>query len=275
MNRRQGFLVIYMLALVVYWVVLFKNNASALPKDSDWNYFFSFAFSLIPLIGGFVGIFVSRGWGWLKSAIGRAIFFLSFGLFTWGAGSMVFSYYNFFKDVAAPYPGFADIGFILSIPLWTIGVINLSKATGARFALKALLQKMLLIVIPLAVLAASYYLLVIVARGGVLSAAEGDKLKLFLDLAYPSGDVIILTVALVIFGLSLRFFGGLYKFAILSILLGLSGMYFADFMYSYTTTTETFYVGQFGDLLFALALFFMTLGVFGFATKPKVPEKVQ
>lgn len=265
LNIFQKGLAIYLGALLVFWLSLALSGL----QTNFWNYFYSFAFSLIPLIGGLIGMFFAKSWGWLKSSIGRAVFFISLGSFSWGAGSMVWSYYNFFTGVAAPYPSIADIGFVLALPFWIIGIFNLSKATGARTGLHSKAGKMMLFIIPAIVTAVSYYLLVHVARGGILTIPDEtlnaflNNLKLILDLAYPLGDVAILTLSLVIFSLSAKFIGGFYRLPILSVFLGFTLMYFADFVFSYTTTVGTFYNGNFGDLLFTLALFVITFGGLG------------
>ncbi len=265
-NIYQRVLVCYVAFLLIFWVLLFFSRQT----ESFWNYFYSFAFSLVPLVGGFVGCFVAEKWGWFKSAIGKGVFFTSLGLFSWGAGSMVWSYYNFFMDIPAPYPSWADVGFALSIPLWIIGVINFSKATGTKFGLRNIFGKTLLLFLPIVTVILSYYLLVVVARGGVLVSTGGDSsLKLFLDLFYPIGDVLILSLALLVFGLSFNYLGGIYKHSILSILFGFGLMYVADFVFSYTTTLETFYNGNFGDLIFTLALSTISFGVLGFLVHSK------
>jgi len=38
-------------------------------------------------------------------------------------------------------------------------------------------------------------------------------------------------------------------------------MYFADFSFSYTTTVETYYNGSFPDLLFAIAMSVISIGI--------------
>lgn len=261
MTKPQKFLAIFFGVLLLYWAVLFTSRL----QTSFWNYFFSFSFSLIPLIGGFAGMFFAKPWGLLKSAIGKAIFYISAGLFSWGVGSMIWSYYNFFQDVVAPYPSFADVGFILALPFWIAGIINLSKATGARFSLKNITGKLFILLSSVVLLIVSYYLLVVVARGGVIASNPQDTLKLFFDIAYPAGDILILILAVAVFGLSFKYFGGIYKISIYLLLLGFACMYIADFVFSYTTTIETFYNGNFGDLLFTVALSLITFGMLGFS----------
>src|SRR3989338_5747849 len=75
--------------------------------DTIHNYAWSLTFlGIIPVLGGISGILLSRKWGFLSSALGRAILFLSAGVTAWGAGSVVWGYYNLVLKVAVPYPGF-------------------------------------------------------------------------------------------------------------------------------------------------------------------------
>ncbi len=254
------FLLVYLVFLLAYWIILHLSAQ----QTSIWNYLYSFAFSLVPLLGSLVGIYISKSWGLLSSAIGKAIFYISAGLFFWGLGSMIWAYYNIFLNIPAPYPSISDASYVLSWPLWGIGIINLSHATGAKFSLRQIKGKLLLFIIPIILIVLSYYLLVVVARGGFITDFSENGFKSFFDLAYPIGDVVILSLAVLIYGLSFRYLGGKYKATILLLLFGFVLNYIADFIFSYTTTVETFYVGDLGDLVFTLAFFFITFGVLGF-----------
>lgn len=217
---------------------------------------------LIPVLGGISGLAVSRKWGSLKSAVGRAILFLSLGLISWGVGTFIFSgVYNLLLQVEIPYPSFADVGYILSLPLWAYGMIEISRASGAQFGLRGSGGRVMLLLIPLIVIAASYYLLVVIARGGSIGYEDSELLKLFFDFAYPIGDVVILTIATLIYGLSYEYFGGVYKKAIYAILFGFVLMYAADFAFSYTTTLGTWHPADWVDLLFTTAVLVLSIGV--------------
>ena len=255
----QKLLLVYLAFLIIYWILLQISGE----QTSIWNYAYSVSFSLVPLIGGLIGILLSRSWGFLSSAIGKAVFYISLGLFFWGLGSMIFAYYNIFLNNPAPYPSLADASYILCWPLWGLGIINLSHATGAKFSLRKVKGRLFLFVIPLILVVLSYYLLVVVARAGSVSDFSGG-FKVFFDLAYPIGDVVILSLAVLIYGLSFNYLGGKFKYTIIILLLGFVFNYIADFIFSYTTTTGTFYVGNFGDLIFTSALFMLTFGVLGF-----------
>lgn len=246
----------YFLIVALWWLVLFLLNI----KYSFQNYLYQFGFGLIPLVGGVSGIFKSKKWGFLKSQVGAAVLFTSLGLISWGIGQMIWSYYNVVYGVEVPYPSWADAGYILAIPLWALGIINLSKATGAKFSLRNTAGKTFMFIFPIIAVIFSYYLLIVVARGGEIDFG-GGALKLFFDLAYPLGDVVILTFSLIIYGLSVNYLGGKYKWPIVTTIVGFVVMYFTDFTFSYVTTTEAYYNGHWVDLLFPTAMAIIAIGV--------------
>lgn len=260
LNQHQKALSGCLFFLVLYWIVLYISGQTS----GVYNFLYSFLFSLIPLIGGIVGMVGSRTWGGLKSGVGKAVFFISLGLFAWGAGSMVWSYYNFFLSEPAPYPSLADIGFAPSIFFYGLGAFYLSKATGAKFGLRNKYAKVFVVIAPIVIFAISYYVLVTIARGGVLVPEGETTLKIILDIAYPLGDFLALAIAAIVSGLSFKYMGGRYTLDAVAILLGLFVMFVADSIFSYTTTTGTFYNGSFGDLMLTLGLFLLTFGALGF-----------
>ncbi len=255
-TKSSVFLITFYLLLIIWWLAINILNV----KDTPYNLGFVFAYGLIPIFGGIFGLNSSKKWGSMRSAMGKALIFLSAGLITWGGGEMIWSYYNFVLRVGVPYPSLADASFLISWPLWIVGVFYLARATGARFGLRHKDGKAILFVIPVLFFIVSYYLLIIVARDGVISSWEGIG-KIFFDLAYPILDVVILTQAMIIYGLSFRYLGGKYKWAVVIILLGFVFNYFADFGFSYTTTVGTFYNGNWVDLLFTTAVFTLSFGV--------------
>jgi hypothetical protein len=266
-NIYQKILSVFFGLLVVFWAGLFVSHTNS----GNLNYWYSFLFGLVPFFGGLIGMVKSKIWGGLKSSLGKAIFFISLGLFLWGFGENIWSYYNFFKNVPAPYPSVADIGFAPSIFFWIIGTYHLSKASGALFSLrKNTWAKVLAVGIPIVLLVPSYYVQIRLARGGTLVPAGETSLKTVLDIAYPFGDFLALIFAALVFTLSYRYFGGFYRRAVVAILLGLFLMYCGDSVFSYTTTKDTYYNADWGDLLLALGLFFMTYGILSFVTKPQL-----
>lgn len=246
--------------LFVFWVLLQYSGL----KEGFYNYSYSFLFGLTPLVGGVVAMISSKSWGFLKSAIGKAVFFIGLGIFLWGCGEMIWSWYNFFLNEPAPYPSLADIGFAPSIFFYGLGAFYLSNATGAKFALRSFWAKVFAVVAVIVTVVVAYYVLVVIARGGVLIPEGETPLKIVLDIVYPLGDLIALLLAIIISGLSFKYLGGSYVIDIFSILAGLGVMFIADSIFSYTTTTGTYYNGNFGDLMLTIGLFLLTFGVLGF-----------
>jgi hypothetical protein len=249
--------------MLMFWVGLQLFG----PKDdSTVNLLYSFGINTLAFIGGVFGVMVSKKWGGLQSILGKGILFMSLGLVSWGAvGGYIWSYYNFVLQQGVPYPSFSDVGFIAAVPLWALGMFYLARATGVKYGLRDVAGKMYLYLFPLVIFAVSYYFLVNVARGGSVSDG-GGSIKVFFDFAYPIGDVVIITIALLIYGLTMKLLGGLYKWPVRITLLGFVVMFFADMAFSYSTTVETYYNGNYADLLFTVALFLMSFGITHFDT---------
>lgn len=249
----------YLIALIVFWCFLFFNNITS----GFYNYLYSFLFGLIPLLGGILVLGNVSVWNELKSVMGKAVFYLGLGIFLWGCGSLIWSYFNFFKGISAPYPSLADVAFIPSVFFYGLGTFYLSNATGVKYGLKNKFAKVFVIIAPILIFIFSYYILIYVARAGVLISPSGTLLKTIFDVMYPLGDFIALTIAVLVSGLSFKYLGGELKYSVISILLGLIVMFTADTIFSYTTTIGTFYNGDFGDLIYTIGLFLLTFGVLG------------
>lgn len=259
-NTYQKILGIYILAVILFWIVLNISQQTT----SIYNYLYSFSFGLIPLIGGIFGLLKSKHWGRFQSDVGKGLFFVSLGLFAWGMGAMVWSYYNFFLGLPAPYPSLADLGFGPSILLYGIGAIYLAKYSGANYGIQNRYLKIFSIIAPVFILIISYYILVVVARDGVLVSVPKLSFKTILDILYPFGDFLALSLAVVLSGLSIEYMSGKYVAEVIAIYLGLAVMFIGDTIFSYTTTTGTFYNGNFGDLLLTFGLSLLTYGALGF-----------
>lgn len=264
LNKQNTFLLGLMTIMFVYWLGIQLSNITDLPV----NLYYSVAITLVAFAGGVMGIFLSKKWGGGKSAVGKAILLISLGNTIWSIGSFIWSFYNLALHQEVPYPSLADIGYISAIPLWTVGIFYLSKATGARVSLRRIGGRILLVLLPIIATIASYYLLFVIARGSSFDW-EGGVLKVFFDLAYPTGDWIILTFAFLIWGLSLKYLGGQYRWTVFIILLGFLTMFLADFSFSYTTTVGTYYNGSYPDFLFALAMFLLGFGINSFSISEK------
>ena len=243
--------------MLAWWLFININSY----QNTTNNFLYGAVLGLLPVMASLFGFINAKKWGGFSSVMGRATIFLSTGLLMWGLGTLIFAYYNIVLNVEVPYPSIADAFYIVSWPLWAMSMINLSRATGARFQLKKISGRLALLIIPLIIMGVSYYVLIVVARGGISYLSAGNLVKTFFDLAYPVGDVVILTIALLIFGLSLNYLGGRFKWPILLLIMGFVMNYFADFAFSYTTTKGTYFVADWVDLIFTITFFLLGLGV--------------
>ena len=256
------------IATAAFWVILARN-----PDNADAGLQMQLLLFVIPFIGAIVGFYNAKCWGGLRSSLGKAVGFVSAGTLFWSLGMLMWCYYIFIAKVEIPYPSLADAAFILSWPLWTLGVLHLSKATGVKFALRELRGKILLVVVPLIAIALAYYLLVPIARGGIIEFDPTQAWKLFFDLFYPIGSAIIFAITLTFFSLSSGFLGGKYRMPIIILMLAFLVNFFADITFSYTTTNETYFNGYYPDMLFATGMFLFSLSLALMAPRGEGTEK--
>lgn len=260
-NKIQKFLVLFLILNLFYWIFLILLGT----KDSYWGYLYSFLITIPSMLCG-IGIFRSKFWGLFKTNIGKAIFFISAGSLSWGIGNIIWTYYNFIVHESLPYPSLADLGFGSAYSFWIAGIIFLAKATGTKFEIKQKPGKLFLLIIPLIIVSISYYFLLF---GVNRSYRLETFLKTFLDLYYPSMDVIIITLATIIFGLSVNFFRGRYRLSIYAILFGFGFLYLADSTFSYTTAQNIYFNGNLADFLFTIAFSLLAWGTLSFYLTPK------
>ncbi len=250
--------------ICAFWATLVVVSKNSLVSDSvleTLQHLTQVPLAILPILGGVIGIKNSLGWGGMKSVVGRSSLGLALGLTAWGMGMVFWNYYLFFADVEIPYPSWADLGYALGLVFFAIGIFSLSGAVGVRFALRDKKGKILIFLIPTIVILFSIHLLINVARGGVLVDPSGSYLKLFFDLLYPLGDVVLLTITALVYFLSKDYLGGRYKLSILVLFAGFLMFYISDFTFSYTTTTETYFNGHFVDFLFTTTMFILSLGL--------------
>ena len=262
LNGYQKITLAFSAGVFALWLYIFFAGS----RDGSINYLFSLLFGLTPLFGGSIALYRSKIWGGTKSAVGKATFFIGLGIAFWGVGEAIWSFYNFVLNVPAPYPSFADFGFAPSIFFYGLGALYLSRATGAKYGLRSSVARAFAFIAPFVILAFSYYLLVTVARGGVLIPEGDTDLKAIFDIVYPVGDFVGLAIAVIVSGLSFKYLGGRYLIDIVAILAGLGVMFIADTIFSYTTTVGTYYNANAGDLVLATGMFLLTFGVLGFCT---------
>jgi len=244
--------VAYFGVLLLWWVWI---NVTGL-RETPQNYYFGGAYALIGVVGGLLGLASARSWGGWKSVMGRAIIFLSLGLWGQSFGQLVWAFYNAILHVEVPYPSIADIGYFSLIPFNALAMWHLARAAGARFSLRAVTGRIQLALVPLAMLVISYYLFL---RGYELDLVA--PVKVFLDFGYPMGEAIDISLAILAFMLTRAFLGGVMKWRVLYIVLAFVIQYVTDYTFLYRASRELYYNAGPVDLMYMTSFLFMTIGL--------------
>lgn len=236
-------------------------NHIALTAEDSSNALLADTQGILALIGGVVGIWAAQKWGGLKSVFGKSIFLLSAGLLAQVFGQVVYTYYARVQHIEAPYPSIGDIGFFGSVLFYIAAVYLLAKTAGASLSRINTSKKVLAVLLPAILLAASYYVF--------LREYEVDwstPLVVFLDFGYPLGQAAYVSLALLTYFLSRGLLGGIMKKKILLILGALVVQYAADYSFLYTLNRETWYPGGVSDLIYISAYFLMGIALIQLAS---------
>lgn len=237
----------------VWWFIL----QFAHPTDTTFSELFSDTYGITALIGALIGGGVAVRWGGWKSKMGRAAFMFACGLAAQAFGQFVYTFYFLTQGIEAAYPSLGDLGYFGSIPFYIYGVILLSQASGIGFSLKKMHNALFAILLPLGLLVASYY--------SFLIGYEFDfsqPIRVFLDFAYPLGQAIYISLALVTLVLSYRILGGIMRGKIFFILIALVLQYFADYLFLYQQMHESWVGGGISDYIYLVSYFVMTMALF-------------
>ncbi len=253
-SKTQYVFLISVFVLNLFWFLYLKT----LSLDSSLNarQLWGASYQVIALIGGIMGFYVSKHWGGFKSVLGKVVFWLSLGLIFQCIGQSVSSFYNFFEQNGLPYPSFGDIGFFGSTICYIIAAWFLMRASGLHLSFKSVKGKILSIITPIILLAVSYQYFL---KGYQFDFTQ--PVKVFLDLGYPIGDAIYVSLAVIALVLCQKFMGGIMKSPIRLLIFALLFQYIADFTFLYQSSTGVWSVGGVNDLLYCTSYFLMTLSI--------------
>jgi len=263
MNLKPIIKIIFVVTALLWVVFVILSDHIATYEGPIYDYVvkpFLIGMTLLPLLSGVFAIRRSLRWGGWKSKLGKSLMSIGFGFFGWAGGMIFWNYYLFFMNIEVPYPSLGDLFYILIWPFWTYAMICLFKVSGAKYGLKKTNGKTLALVLSTAVVLISYYFLFLVARQGQIELGYGVFSDL-LAFLYPLGDLSVLLSSVLVFSLSFGFLGGIYRKAILILILGFTLNYIADVIFVFTATTGSYFNAHLVDLLYVVMLFTVFLGV--------------
>lgn len=215
------------------------------PSSSPLRYFINDAGQfLVILVAVMIGLERARFFGF-RSALGKALLFISLASLVWGFGKLVLLYHAAVLRIEAPpYPFLADIFFLAAFPLAIYGLYMLLKNISTKIDMK--------IAAKLATLPVILIVLYILIQGRF---AQGTSLLGLLGMVYPVGDVIALSFALVILS---AIKGSRLSKPIGIICLSFIILVAADLGFIATVSRGTYYVGNWVEMLYTIR--FMVLG---------------
>jgi hypothetical protein len=130
-----------------------------------------------------------------RRATGRlrvAWYLLAAAALSWGLGQVVWTWYEAVLGQEVPYPGLADVGFLLCVPFLLAGVLAYpSSSLRTMGRARAVVDGLITVS---AILFASYGTFL----GVVYTASEGRLLERVLAVTYPVADIVIVAVVLAV-----------------------------------------------------------------------------
>jgi PAS domain S-box-containing protein len=169
----------------------------------------------------------------------------------WGVGEVIWSVYSVALNVPVPFPSAADLGFLGAVPLAVAGVLAFPSAPSRSTSRgRAVLDGAM---VALSLLFVSWAL----GLGQLYHQSVASPLAQWIGLAYPIGDIIIVTVLF----LALQRTTHSQRGRLLLILGGLAANAFSDSAFAFTTASGTFATSSYllsagwvyGYLMIALA----------------------
>jgi hypothetical protein len=254
-NKIQIFVTLVFLGFVIWWAT-FQHVVAQLGLSVQR---FGYTYGILAFLGAIIGFWASRKWGGHKTVLGKAILFFSLGLLAQEAGQLITTYYVVVAKINIPYPSWGDVAYFGSTFSYICGGVFLTKAVGVKYALKSNKYKAIAVIVPVVLLAASYWVF--------LHHHQYDwhhPLTVFLDLGYPLGDAIYISLALLSYFLSRKLLGGVMRSAILIMIVALFAQYISDWTFLYQSNRGTYVPGKYDDLFYLITYFITSTAIIKF-----------
>lgn len=215
--------------------------------DTLFNYLYNMTFGINFLIASIVSFNMAR-----KCATHRMIHLtLSFASLSYFIAQTMWFLYNYFLSSDIPYPGYPDI-FFIGFYIFAIlgGILIMRQSLDIKFSIGKLIEISLITLV-----------LFIIINSFILSSnAQQESLPLLTQVfnyLYPVLDALL--VALSLTGIRSRL--GSLQPIILYFLIGFITLTFADTLFSYFTSIDGYWNGNFIDAIFAISSFFLAMGI--------------
>jgi hypothetical protein len=250
------FFVTFFIAMAVWSIALYMTGQTT----TQWNYLFNVGTAFLFLSGGLFA-FQQVKKSPIKSSVDSELIAIGIGVTLFGIGLLIWSYYNLVLNVESPFPSLSDVVYVFYAPILGYGLVNLLRVYGVKMTKSIYLQFFAVFVIT------AILILNFIIRPDISS--EASLLTKMLLFYYPLADALLVTLGIMIFRLTRGKLHNSFNY----FLIALFSMAFADFLFSYRTAVETYYNGDFSDVLYALTGLLFTLGIIRIVATQAILQK--
>lgn len=258
-NRKQKFFLYLFCFFVAYWLILFASGS----KYGFFNNLFGLLYSVMAVAAGVIALFYSRNSNYEKHIL-RGLFWVGLGLFCWGIGGVIWSYYSIIQGIILPYPSLADIFYLPSVFFYSIGVVYFTQSTNYFKNFQNNKNKLGIFARIIFTSVFTFYILTTILRGGILYDPQDSFLVNFLNIAYPCIDFVGLAVAVFVSDLFIKDLKTKQGLQIFVLALGLLMMFISDSMLSFYIIHHYYYDGDVTDLLYVISISIMSFSTLAF-----------
>ncbi len=234
--------------------------------DSDIHVgLFEFLFGLVPFCAGIVILFLNfKNKNPINVRIKKATFLNGFALISWGIGSIIWSYYNLFLNIEAPFPSFVDVFYVSSTVLYVFGAINIAMVSSPEAQYTLINVKRNILPLAIVVSTGTYYMLLTIVKGGKFFDQNIGFLANTLNIVYPCIDFIGLVFSVIVARLSLKYFTNKYTLSLIFLSASLFLFFVSDSYFSFLIENQIYNNAGLSDLLYIFATTSLILGTLGF-----------
>lgn len=213
--------------------------------DTPINYLYNLAYGLNFLLATYVSISFL-----IKCRVHRTIhLIMMLGSLSFFIAQLIWVYYNLILHSPIPYPGLADLFWVLFYPLTALGGYLIMRDIKIIFTWERLLE-----------MAVSFGIIFFIIYSFLIINNVQENLPLFtqlLNLSYPFFDALLLTMTLT----AIRSQQGQLQPLLLYFIFAFITLAFGDTLFAYQTTLETYWNGNIVDAVYALAGYFYAMGI--------------
>ncbi len=229
----------------VLWWLFIKIGGFESQKDT-----FTDLYWVVPILGGLLGLHLSKNWNGLKSIMGKVFGFFSFALFAEGLGLLIYSLYFRISGEELAYPSIGDFIFVLGIVSFSIGSwFSLRAIAPTKKQLKNPLWHMLL---SASILMAVFYF---VWKGFLYEGAVDERggLTVLFNVLYPTTQMVYLFICMLAFMKVRTASGGRFYRPAFTLLAGMILLYVSDYVFLHQSYDETWEAAGSSDLLYVVS----------------------